>query len=69
MHIVQAACRSEKIETVLQKGTELGAARFIIVRSERSTLKLEGAKLQKRLQRWQSIVIEAAEQAEKLLES
>jgi 16S rRNA (uracil1498-N3)-methyltransferase len=62
VHIVQAACRSEKIETVLQKGIELGAARFIIVRSERSTLKLEGAKLQKRLQRWQSIVIEAAEQ-------
>jgi len=62
-HIVQAACRSEKIETVLQKGTETGAAAFTIVRSERSSLKLDGAKLQKRLQRWQKIVIEAAEQS------
>ncbi len=63
VHIIQAACRSEKIETVLQKGTELGAASFTIVRSERSTLKLDGAKLKKRLQRWQNIVMEAVEQS------
>ncbi len=63
IHIVQAACRSEKIETVLQKGTELGAASFTIVRSERSALKLDGVKLTKRLQRWQQIIIEAAEQS------
>jgi len=63
VHIVQAACRSEKIETVLQKATELGAASFTIVRSQRSTLKLDGPKLKKRLQRWQSIAIEAAEQS------
>jgi len=63
VHIVQAACRSEKIETVLQKATELGAASFQIVRSERSSLKLEGSKLSKRLQRWQKIIIEAVEQS------
>jgi len=65
VHIVQAACRSEKIETVLQKATELGAASFSIVRSERSSLKLDGAKLNKRLERWQKIVIEASEQSER----
>jgi len=63
VHLVQAACRSEKIETVLQKATELGAASFQVVRSERSALKLDGAKLNKRLQRWQKIVMEAAEQS------
>ena len=63
VHIVQAACRSEKIESILQKATELGAASFTIVRSQRSTLKLDGPKLKKRLQRWQTIVIEAAEQS------
>ncbi len=67
VHIVQAACRSEKIETVLQKGTEMGAASFHIVRSERSTLKLDGVKLKKRLQRWQQIIIEAAEQSGRCL--
>jgi len=63
VHIVQAACRSEKIDTVLQKATELGAASFQIVRSERSSLKLQGPKLAKRIQRWQKIIIEAVEQS------
>lgn len=63
VHIVQAACRSEKIETVLQKATELGATSFQIVRSERSSLKLDGMKLHKRIQRWQKIILEAAEQS------
>ena len=67
VHIVQAACRSEKIETVLQKGTELGAASFHIVRTERSTLKLDRSKLQKRIQRWQKIVTEAVEQSGRTL--
>jgi len=63
IRIVQAACRSEKIETVLQKGTELGAAGFDIVASERSALQLDGGKREKRLQRWQKIIAEAAEQS------
>lgn len=63
IHIIQAACRNEKIDTVLQKGTELGAVSFHIVRSERSSLKLDENKLVKRLDRWQKIIIEAAEQS------
>ncbi|GMR00492.1 MAG: 16S rRNA (uracil(1498)-N(3))-methyltransferase [Zetaproteobacteria bacterium] len=62
-HIIQAACRSEKIEVILQKGTELGAASFQIVRTERSALKLIGNKLEARLKRWRKIIIEAAEQS------
>jgi len=62
-HMIQAACRSEKIETILQKGTELGAASFQIVRTERSTLRLAGSKLERRLNRWKKIIIEAAEQS------
>jgi 16S rRNA (uracil1498-N3)-methyltransferase len=63
LHIIQAACRSEKIESVLQKGTELGAASFHIVRSERSSLHLNGNNLEKRLDRWRKIIIEATEQS------
>jgi len=62
VHVLQAACRSEKIETVLQKGTELGAASFHITRSERSSLKLDGSKLEARLERWRKILVEATEQ-------
>jgi len=61
-HIVQAACRAEKIETVLQKGTELGAASFQIVHSERATLRLNGDRRRRKLERWRKIIIEAAEQ-------
>lgn len=63
IHIIQAASRSEKIETTLQKGTELGAASFQIVVSERGSLRLTEAKLKSRLQRWRRIIIEAAEQS------
>lgn len=63
VHIVQAATRNEKLESVLQKGTELGAASFTIVRSERSILHLQQRKLAARLERWKKIIIEAAEQS------
>jgi 16S rRNA (uracil1498-N3)-methyltransferase len=63
VHIIQAANRSEKIEHVLQKGTELGAAAFTVCVSERMQLRLQGNKLDKRLERWQKIIIEAAEQS------
>jgi len=63
VHIVQAASRPEKIETVLQKGAELGAASFQIVRTRRAQLKLAGERLGRRLDRWRKIAIEAAEQS------
>lgn len=63
IHIVQAAARSDRTETVLQKGTELGAASFQICASERTTLKLRDVKLSRRLDRWRAIIIEASEQS------
>ncbi len=67
VHIIQAANRSEKIETVLQKATEMGAASFQIINSERATLSLPENKREKRLKRWQKIIIEAAEQSERTI--
>ena len=63
IHIIQAANRSEKIETVLQKCTELGAASFQACVSERAAIRLEPGKREARLQRWQRIIVEAAEQS------
>ncbi len=60
--IIQGACRGERIAQVLQKGTELGAASFAIVRCRRSMVKLSGERLAQRLSRWRQIVVEAAEQ-------
>lgn len=63
VHIVQAACRADKVEAVLQKCTELGAFSFQIVCSERATLRLTAGKLDARLARWRRIVAEACEQS------
>ncbi len=62
-HIIQAAFRNEKIEILLQKGTELGASSFQIVRTARSTLRLADNKLEARLKRWRKTIIEAVEQS------
>lgn len=54
----------EKVEQVLQHGTEVGAAGFILFGARRSVAKIEsGDKLTKRLERWRSIVRGAAEQS------
>ncbi len=67
--ICQALPKSpERIEQVLQHGTELGAAGFMIFAGDRSVAKLEtNDKVVKRLERWNSIVRSAAEQSGRAL--
>lgn len=59
--LVQGLVRAEKLELVLQKGTELGASAFLPATARRSVVKLEG-KEPKKLERWRRIVEEAARQ-------
>jgi 16S rRNA (uracil1498-N3)-methyltransferase len=55
---------AEKIEQVLQHGTEIGAARFVVFGAKRSVARLEGnEKIAKREERWRGIVQGAAEQS------
>lgn len=56
---------AEKIEQVLQHGTEIGAVRFVVFNAHRSVARLEyhSEKLSKRMIRWQGIVKSAAEQS------
>lgn len=55
--------RPERIELAIQKCTELGAVRFVPVLSERVQGGNTGSPSEKRLERWQRIAIEAAEQS------
>jgi len=55
--------KPERIELAIQKCTELGAVRFVPVLSERVQGGNTGAPSPKRLERWQRIAIEAAEQS------
>ncbi|MBS1153413.1 MAG: rRNA methyltransferase [Myxococcaceae bacterium] len=60
--IVQGLPKAEKLEWVLQKCTELGAAAFAPVFCERTIVKPSGREDAK-VQRWQRIVEEAARQS------
>lgn len=59
--LVQGLPKGDKLELVLQKGTELGASGFVPAACERSVVKLDG-KEEKKRERWQRIVEEAARQ-------
>ncbi|WP_072328645.1 MULTISPECIES: 16S rRNA (uracil(1498)-N(3))-methyltransferase [unclassified Paenibacillus] len=61
--IAQSLPKGDKMELVIQKGTEIGAARFIPFSSERTVVQWDAKKEGKRLERWQKIAKEAAEQA------
>lgn len=54
---------SEKMEQVLQRGTEIGVHAFRAFSSARSLSHLTGERHEKRLARWQAIVKTAAEQS------
>lgn len=60
--LIQGLPKADKLELVLQKGTELGASGFMPVACERSVVKLDG-KEEKKRERWQRIVEEAARQS------
>lgn len=62
--LFQALLPREKFEVVLQKGTEVGVSEFVPVETRRSLIKASNLKDQK-LERWQRIVKEAAEQSER----
>jgi 16S rRNA (uracil1498-N3)-methyltransferase len=61
--VVQAISRGERMDQTLQKCTELGAASFLPLLSERVEVRLGGDKLEKRLEHWQGVVISACEQS------
>jgi 16S rRNA (uracil1498-N3)-methyltransferase len=60
--IAQALPKGDKLELVIQKATELGAAGLIPFSSERTVVKLDPRKAHDRHERWRKIAIEAARQ-------
>lgn len=60
--VAQCVSRGERMDATLQKCTELGVAAFQPLLSERSEVRLQGAKLERRLDHWQGVVIAACEQ-------
>ncbi|MEH7505482.1 16S rRNA (uracil(1498)-N(3))-methyltransferase [Neobacillus drentensis] len=55
--------KGDKLEWIIQKGTELGAHQFLPFSAARSVVKWDEKKAAKKIDRWQKIAKEAAEQS------
>ncbi|GEK58756.1 hypothetical protein CHL76_04525 [Marinococcus halophilus] len=62
----QALIKGEKMDTVVQKATELGAAAIYFYEAEHSVVKWDANKRQKKIDRLNRIAKEAAEQSERM---
>ncbi|MGH8060718.1 MAG: 16S rRNA (uracil(1498)-N(3))-methyltransferase [Pseudoxanthomonas sp.] len=61
--LVQGIARGEKMDLILQKATELGVAGFIPVLAERTEVKLDAERTEKRMAHWRSVIVSACEQS------
>jgi 16S rRNA (uracil1498-N3)-methyltransferase len=61
--VAQSLPKGDKLEIVIQKGTEAGAAAFQPFLSQRTVVQYDDRKEAKRLERWRKIAKEAAEQS------
>lgn len=63
--VVVALVKEQKMDLILQKLTELGVSRIIPVSMERSIVKLDKERFNKKKVRWESICKEASEQSKR----
>lgn len=63
VRVMMAFPKADKLEHVIQKATELGAAEIVAFPSSRCVSRPDGASLPRKLERWQRIAASAAEQS------
>ncbi|QYJ85723.1 16S rRNA (uracil(1498)-N(3))-methyltransferase [Shewanella mesophila] len=63
LHLGQVISRGDRMEFTIQKSVELGVSTITPLFSERCGVKLNGERLEKKIQQWQKIVISACEQS------
>lgn len=61
--LAQAVARGEKMDLILQKATELGVAGFAPLITERTEVKLDAERGDKRLTHWRGVIASACEQS------
>ncbi len=62
VHFLAGITANERMDWLVEKATELGAASITPVTAERSVLKLKGERADKKLAHWQGVAVAAAEQ-------
>lgn len=61
--LAQGIARGEKMDLIVQKATELGVARIVPLITERSEVKLDASRAEKRLAHWRAVATSACEQS------
>ena len=61
--LVQGIARGETMDLILQKATELGVAAIVPVMAERTEVKLDAERTEKRMAHWRSVIASACEQS------
>ncbi|MCC7258733.1 MAG: 16S rRNA (uracil(1498)-N(3))-methyltransferase [Gammaproteobacteria bacterium] len=61
--LLQGVCRGTRMDTVVQKATELGVAEIRPVLTSRSVVRLDEARGERRQSHWQRVAVAAAEQS------
>lgn len=65
LHIFQGIPKAEKMETIIQKMTEIGASEITPVSMNRCVVKLEAKDIDKKISRWKKIAEVAAKQSKR----
>jgi len=60
--LAQGISRGERMDYTIQKAVELGVSRIIPLFTEHCGMRIDGERLNKRLQHWQAVAISACEQ-------
>lgn len=60
--LLQAVGRGERMDYAIQKAVELGVTAIQPIFSERTVVKLDGPRLEKRMQHWRGVIASACEQ-------
>ena len=61
--LAQGIARGEKMDWILQKATELGVARIVPIITERTEVKLDEERAERRLLHWNQVIAAACEQS------
>jgi 16S rRNA (uracil1498-N3)-methyltransferase len=62
VHLVTGMPANERMDWLVEKATEIGVQRLTPIMTERSVLRLQGERADKKLAHWQSIVVASSEQ-------
>ena len=62
-----ALAKGDKIEFVIQKATELGVKRIVLLKTERSVVKFDDKSIEHKLERFNKIAKEASEQSHRVV--